>query len=128
MVNQANNSISELLLLSDSLYNANILGRKSAKKLLAFLPAATNPQEPNPRPHTFILRWCLLSGCRFSWVYSLSFLKSQPSSTPACGCFMHFGARHLLGACPSSLPTTCPSSHCLPQASLSLHVTCKALS
>lgn len=75
--------LSELLLLSDSLYNANILGRNSAKKLLAFLPATTNPQEPNSRPHTFILSWCLLSGCRFCWACSLSLPKLQPSSTPA---------------------------------------------
>lgn len=80
MVNGANNSISELLLLSDSLYNANILGRSSAKKLLAFLPATTNPQEPNPRPHTFILIRCLLSGCRFCWTCSLFLPKSHPSS------------------------------------------------
>lgn len=54
----------ELSLLSDSLSNANILRGNPAKELLAFLPAATNPQEPNPRPPTFSRSLCLLQALR----------------------------------------------------------------
>lgn len=88
-------ALSLVLLLSNSLYNANILWKISAKKLLAFHPTTTNPQAPTPRPHALILSQGTASSC-FQTVGSAGgfpFLfqrESQPSPTPLCKQFVKF--------------------------------------
>jgi len=91
-------------------YNANILWKNSAKKLLAFHPAETNPHEPTlltpyiyPQPsfHAVVSAVCVLFHSKSA---------HHPNSPPACSCSVKCSARHLLDTPLSSLPTTYPSS------------------
>lgn len=98
----------ELSLLSDSLSNANILRGNPAKELLAFLPAATNPQEPNPRPPTFSRSLCLLQALRSAG--RVPFLSpSRSLAAQLLGQLFH-GIRCRHSVCTPVLPTTNPSS------------------
>lgn len=112
-------AISERSLLSDSLCNANILRRNPAKELLAFLPATTNPQEPNPRPPTFTPSLGLLQALRsagrvpfLSQTHSLAAVFPW-NSVQALGVHTH-----------PPFPPQIP----VPSASRPLHLTCKASS
>lgn len=65
MMNRANSSYLNYSFSAAPFYNANILWKNSAKKLLAFHPATTNPQEttrltPCIYPQPPFMLWLLL--------------------------------------------------------------------